>query len=315
MEEKDIKTVLTQEFQDDPIYKLALLNKLEDYLFTEGILSMHLESTYSTVETGKIIERSDSTIRNHFRSDLIDYIAPEKFGKYYRLNYKSVFRLQLIFILMEKASKTSVDLLHELGMQPAIQMGGYVKKLSRQESRGLQEYQNGQGNQDVEEYESRLETLERGFSLLERNLKIQGSMLNISEYQSSLRDIDSSIRTIEMGIEVKKAKAETKYEAHKRDLLLTNSLKRTTPKSSFFGLFKKQEEINFSDINNEIDPELKEKLKAEIDEEIKEDNLLIKELEQKKIKIQAELDKERERFKNLQIESSDKVNLMINNTN
>ena len=111
MEEKDMKTVLTQEFHDDPIYKLALLNKLDDYLFTEGILSMHQESTYSTVETGRIIERSDSTIRNHFRSDLLDYIAPEKFGKYYRLNYKSVFRLQLIFILMEKASKTSVDLL------------------------------------------------------------------------------------------------------------------------------------------------------------------------------------------------------------
>lgn len=315
MEEKDMKTVLTQEFHDDPIYKLALLNKLDDYLFTEGILSMHQESTYSTVETGRIIERSDSTIRNHFRSDLLDYIAPEKFGKYYRLNYKSVFRLQLIFILMEKASKTSVDLLHELGMQPAIQMGGYVKKLSRQESRGLQDYQSGQGNSDFDEYEGRLETLERGYGLLERNIKLQGSMLNISEYQSTLRDIESSIKNIELGIEVKKAKAETRYEAYKRDLLLTNSLKKTAPKSSFFGLFKKQEELNLNEINSEIEPQLKEKFKIEVEEEIKDDKLRIKELEKKREEIQAELENERDRFKKLQLASSDSDQLLINSSN
>ncbi|MEH6906119.1 hypothetical protein V7008_10385, partial [Neobacillus drentensis] len=122
MENQDMETLLKQEFAKDPVYRLVMLEGLQESVFTPGILSMHKDISYSTVETGRIIVRSDSTIRNHFRSDLIEYIEPEKFGKFYRLNYKSVFRLHLIFLLMEKASKTTIDILAELGIKPAISM-------------------------------------------------------------------------------------------------------------------------------------------------------------------------------------------------
>lgn len=56
-----MKELLVGEFEKDPIYRMAILIGLESSLFTEGILSMHVEMTYSTVEAGKIIERSDST--------------------------------------------------------------------------------------------------------------------------------------------------------------------------------------------------------------------------------------------------------------
>lgn len=298
MEGKDMKTLLIEDFENDPIYRMAILNKLEDYLFTLGILSMHEEGTYSTVEAGKIIERSDSTIRNHFRSDLIDYIAPEKFGKYYRLNYKSVFRLQLIFILMEKASKTSVDLLHELGMQPAIQMGGYVKKLTRQESRGMQEYQGGQANEFSEEYEERLQALERNFGL-------QSVMLNLSKYQSDLSEINSLIQIKELAIENKKTKAELRYEANKSSQLLTNSLKKTIQKPSLFGWFKKPEEINLIEIERQIESQLKDKMKAEIEEDIKGEKAEIEKLIEKRDSVQLALEKEQERFNAMQLESSE----------
>src|SRR5206468_1002955 len=157
MENKDMRTLLQQEFSNDPVYRLVMLEGLEESVFTQGILSMHKEISYSTVETGRIIDRSDSTIRNHFRSDLIEYIAPEKFGKFYRLNYQSVFRLHLIFLLMEKASKTTIDILAELGMEPAISMGGSIKRIPRVDSRELQEW-NQQNENNQEEIQERLIT-------------------------------------------------------------------------------------------------------------------------------------------------------------
>ncbi|MEU2316469.1 hypothetical protein, partial [Streptomyces albidoflavus] len=116
MEEINVKELLIENFKDDPIYKLCQISKLDDYLFDENILALHPATTYSTVETGKILGKNDSTIRNHFRSDLIEYIEPEKAGKYFRLNYKSIFRLHMIFLLMNKVGKTSVDILVEAGI-------------------------------------------------------------------------------------------------------------------------------------------------------------------------------------------------------
>ncbi|MEQ2529203.1 hypothetical protein WMO40_21240 [Bacillaceae bacterium CLA-AA-H227] len=120
IEQIDMREALEREFRDDPIYKMCLINRLEDDLFPESILSMHHETSYGTVEAGKILNRPDSTIRNHFRTDLIEYIAPERFGKYYRMDFKSVFRLHLIFLLIEKRGKSTVDLLVELGYEPAV---------------------------------------------------------------------------------------------------------------------------------------------------------------------------------------------------
>lgn len=125
IEKVDMKEALEREFRDDPIYKMCLINHLEDELFPEPILSMHHETSYSTVDTGKILNRPDSTIRNHFRSELIEYIAPERFGKYYRMDYRCVFKLHMIFLLMEKRGKSTVDILVELGIEPAVAATNY----------------------------------------------------------------------------------------------------------------------------------------------------------------------------------------------
>lgn len=307
LEEKDMKTRLIEEFQEDPIYRLAVLNGLEASFFTDGILSMHKEITYSTVETGKIIERSDSTIRNHFRSDLLSYIEPEKFGKFYRLNYKSVFRLHLIFLLMEKSSKTTVDLLAELGMQPAISVGSGLKKISRSESRGIQEYQGLQDNDGNEVYENRLQALERGFSL-------QSVMLNISKYQSDLSEINSMIEIKELAIENKKTKAELKYESNRSNQLLTNSLRKSIQKPSFFGLFKKQEEIDISELEKEIEANLKEKILSEVEGEIEVLRTEIKKLEEKKEIVKSQLEEEKEKFSSIQLEVPEEQKKLIINT-
>jgi hypothetical protein len=293
---KDMKTLLKQEFADDPIYRLAFLEGLEESVFSPGILSMHIEISYSTVETGKIIERSDSTIRNHFRSDLIDYIAPEKFGKFYRLNYKSVFRLHLIFLLMEKSSKTTIDILAELGLEPAISMGGYLKRVHKPDRRDIQEWN--------EQKEDKQAEIQKRLIYLEKNFGIQGAMLNILKYERDLSDIERKIETAEMAINQIKSEAYMHYLEEKQLQMLTNSLKKTMQKPSFFGLFKKSEEIDLQQISSNIDKTLKQKMELEIENKIKEQLAEIQKLKEEKLKVNTLLQTEKERFSNLRIEES-----------
>lgn len=291
VESLDMKELLMKEFENDPIYRMAVLNGLEDSVFTMGIQSMHKDMTYSTVEAGRIIERSDSTIRNHFRSDLIEYIQPEKFGKFYRLNYKSVFRLHLIFVLMDKASKTSVDLLAELGMQPGVSMGGNVKRVQR-ESTDLQEY----SDQLQNNYEERLSTMER-------NLGFQSKMLNILKYEKDISDIERKLERKEVEIDQIKTDAYMKYLEEKQTQLLSTSLKKSIQKPSFLGLFKKPDIIDVEQINKDVETKLKEKMDQEIKEKINIARKEIETLQEEKRKVNTLLQQERDSFSNMQLDT------------
>lgn len=299
MENMDIREMLLKEFENDPIYRMAILNGLQDSLFTDGILSMHKEMTYSTVETGRIIERSDSTIRNHFRSDLIDYIQPEKFGKFYRLNYKSVFRLHMIFVLMEKSAKTTVDLLAELGMQPALAMGGNLKRVQRSESRELQEWN------ESNDYNDRLTTLEK-------NIGLQGLMLNILKYEKDLSDLERRLENQIASIEQIKSEAYMRYLEQKQTQLLTTSLRKTIQKPSFFALFKKSEEVDLDQISKELETNLKQKMEQEVEDKIKAHTEEIKKLEEEKVKVKSLLHEEKTAFSNFQIESNNDSTKLLN---
>ncbi|WP_019156852.1 hypothetical protein [Robertmurraya massiliosenegalensis] len=160
IEQIDMREALEREFRDDPIYKMCLINKLDDEeLFPESILSMHHETSYGTVEAGKILNRPDSTIRNHFRTDLIDYIAPERFGKYYRMDFKSVFRLHLVFLLIEKRGKSTVDLLVELGYEPAVVVGKGRKGVINKSTDLEAGYQQEQEQSEAQELRRKVEQL------------------------------------------------------------------------------------------------------------------------------------------------------------
>ena len=309
MEEIDMKEVLTSEFENDPIYRLALLNKLEESLFTESILSLHKDTTYSTVETGKIIDRSDSTIRNHFRSELVDYIAPEKYGKFYRLDYKSVFRLHLIFLLMDKVGKTTIDILAELGIQPGISVSSNFKKMPHRNENGFQK-ENNEYNEIVLVDTKLLE--------FEKKLDMQGIMINILKYEKDISDIErlisntqssinkilvrsrmkfeKEISEIEKGIANNQSKiveaqsqSQMKFLEERQSLLITNSLKNSLKKSSFLGFLKKNDDVNVHQLATEIDDNLKGKYDNEFQEKIKEYNSTIETLNSKKKYLESKL--------------------------
>ncbi|WP_374717800.1 hypothetical protein [Neobacillus sp.] len=296
----DIKTTLIEEFENDPIYKMAILNGLEEYLFTEGILSMHIESSYSTVEAGKIIDRSDSTIRNHFRSDLIEYIAPERFGKYYRLNYQSIFRLHMIFLLMEKANKTTVDLLVELGMQPTTSISGNIKRISR-DNKNI----NNDLLPEVGEVDLAKEVSDR-FIALEYNMSLQRYMLNILKYEKDIADIERKIDSKRSDIKAIESEFQLKFLEEKQSQLLASALKeKLNKKPSFFSFMKKKENEDIIQIEARIQENLKTKYELEKEAKIRQYVEEISKLEQDKEKILALLENENKEFQQFQLKQNE----------
>ncbi len=300
LDKVDIKTTLIEEFENDPIYKMAILNGLEEYLFTEGILSMHIESSYSTVEAGKIIDRSDSTIRNHFRSDLIEYIAPERFGKYYRLNYQSIFRLHMIFLLMEKANKTTVDLLVELGMQPTTSISGNIKRISR-DNKNI----NNDLLPEVGEVDLAKEVSDR-FIALEYNMSLQRYMLNILKYEKDIADIERKIDSKRSDIKAIESEFQLKFLEEKQSQLLASALKeKLNKKPSFFSFMKKKENEDIIQIEARIQENLKTKYELEKEAKIRQYVEEISKLEQDKEKILALLENENKEFQQFQLKQNE----------
>lgn len=300
MEKADMEAILLEEFKNDPIYRLAILNGLEKFLFTDGILSLHKDLTYSTVDTGKIIERSDSTIRNHFRSDLIEYINPEKFGKFYRLNYQSIFRLHLIFLLMEKSQKTTVDILAELGMHPAMSMGGNLKRVPRNESRELAEVSD---DSDI------THIIDERFGKIEHTMNLQGLMLNILKYEKDLVEIDRKIDSNQSRIKQIASESRMSYLEEKQAQLLISSLRKSIKKPSFFGMFKKEQDIDVLEISNQIDGNIKERYDKEVKDLTSEYESEIAKLKEEKEVLIESLKKEKGMFAEYQIEY-DKIKMI-----
>ncbi|MES1045485.1 hypothetical protein FOA22_13525 [Heyndrickxia oleronia] len=264
----NIKELIINEFQNDPIYKLAVINGLEEYFFSDSILSIHPETTYSTVECGKIIGRADSTIRNHFRTGLIDYIEPEKFGKYYRLNYKSIFKLHLIFLLMEKAGKGTIDILVELGAEPAVSLsqGTRIPRSQSQHNDSPSVY--GQNLEDItlrmSQYEQVLQKL-----IFQNQIRDQKT-----EKLLKVKEIEMEIERLERQIEKVELEAEINHLEEKQSNLLISSLNKSLQKPSLLNVIKnsfskEQAEITLDPLTQSMSENLRNKKLHYIEEKTK----------------------------------------------
>ncbi|WP_050179643.1 hypothetical protein [Domibacillus robiginosus] len=299
MDNLNMKEILINEFKDDPIYKLCLINKLESHLFTESILEMHTETSYSTVEAGKILGRNDSTIRNHFRSDLIEYIAPERYGKYYRLDYISVFKLQMVFVLMEKAGKGSVDILVEAGIHASeLFTSSGIKKPVRPESNDLKVIRRESDQDDM---------IGDRLNDLEKNLAIQTIQLNMLKYEKDLNELDRIIGENKSSIELIKLNEQNHYLEQRQLQLLSASLNKSFEKKGLFGFIKKPDNLNVDIISKELDDGLKVKKDQIVKEKIKTHQERIEKAEEEKKVIQKSLEIEKKNFEKLSYSSVPKA--------
>ena len=291
MRQEELKELLIQRFEHDPLYKLALINKLDMYLFTEPILSMHPDTTYSTVDCGNIINRADSTIRNYFRSDLLEYIQPEKFGKLYRLNYQSIFKLHLIFLLIEKAGKGTVDLLVELGMQPAISKGNYNRlRPTINHEEGIEV----KNNITLESLEERIEDFEQMTKRILINDLLNERKMDILFLTNEIYQVENELQNIQNKIEKIEHEAQIKYLEEKQSAILTASLKKNIQKPSLLSVIKNSFSKDGSEdmlvpLTQETTDKLYNKIKKSIDEQTENDRKEIDKLNSRLAELQNEL--------------------------
>lgn len=291
VEERSMKEILEYDFKDDPVYKLCL-NKDDlklDMLFSPAILGLSKKVVYSTVDAGKILQRNDSTIRNHFRTDIIKYIKPEKHGKYYRLDYKSVFRLHMVFVLMENTSSTSTDILIEAGLQqpePFADSSPTIRKKQGHKESGLQSF-DSTGYEDLAE---RVDILEH-FSV------VQTHRLNISEYEKQLTRLNQIVMENAHEIEKIKTAEHIKYLEDRQSRLLTASLNKTFEKKGFFG-FKKPDSLKV-ELPMDLEEELKKKKEDLIAQNIKIHEDQVANAKSEIIRIEKDLERERGRLNQL----------------
>lgn len=241
----EMQQILEDEFKDDEIRKEIAINGLEAYLYTDSILNMHPERLYSTVEAGKILGRNDSTIRNYFRTELVNYIEPEKSGKYYKLNYRSIFRLHMIFLLVEKANKSVADLEYICGFAALEQVVAPNRKKQKGSASELAT------TEDIE-LNKTLSILKQEFVLQKMQTKILEETDKLRIYQMVLSKIDREIDGFRKDIELKKIKLENEKMEEKYLRVLDYSLKKSLTKQnkwSFKNIFKGPEALEEKDVD------------------------------------------------------------------
>lgn len=262
MVELDIKQRLEEIFKEDPLRKEISINKLEDYLYTENILGMHTETTYSTTEAAEIIGRNDSTLRNYFRTDLLSYILPDRQGKFYRLNYVSVFKMHMILLLVEKANKATADLTYYLGITHSVSEVRTDKVYQRNRentnlpSAGIEEIK----AQIINEVEDNLKELKKIILIQNTNFSNKSDEHKLDSLKNQYQIILQEINAIEKEIELLEIKKENKLIESKYYKMLDHSLRQTRAGSvskkkgflaSLFGGSEKDEEVDIDKIMEE----------------------------------------------------------------
>lgn len=295
-----IKEILEEDFKDDPLLREIRIHNLEEELYTEEILGMDASTTYSTTDAAKIIGRHDSTIRNYFRTDLIDYIEPEKLGKHYRLNYKSIFKLKMILLLIEKANKNTADLAYYCGLVPLESKGSY----SSTRSRGYTINQNQDELFLPDELQEEIEKLKKMMVVHSLKWNLHEEEKKLSHLNQELRDIEYQIQMHQKDLELLKIKKQQQIAESKYYKMLDHSLRNTTAgtkveKRGIFSILfgaNQKEDVDIDSILQEAEKIGKQEAEknSELDDQVLKLQGIIKEKEKfrkellKKIEIQSQ---------------------------
>lgn len=257
--------LIDNEFINDELKKrIELYDVLAEKLYPGFINKLHPETTYSTTEVSNFLDKNDSTLRNYLRNEnLVKYIKPVRSGRFYRLNYESIFRLHMILLYLDQGKLISdVEVL--LGFRSEMldydtgQKNNFLKPSPSNEQLILQKY---------------VEYTNKKISLLDFENEIQVRRREYDNTTSKITSKQMELNLIETQI--------TNLRLEKRNhQLLTLSLKRTIrQKSSLFNnLFRKQN----VDVDNAVDEAAKQ---------IKEvDDPKIEEYKAKKIELKREIE-------------------------
>lgn len=304
----ELRQILEEEFSGDALLKEVKIHNLENELFTDEILNMDVTTTYSTPDAARIIGRNDSTVRNYFRSDLIDYIEPEKLGKHYRLNYRSIFKLKMILLLVEKANKTIADLAYYCGIVALKSESNYGNSLNNR--RNTINESNITTNSDLQEEIDKLKKM-MVVHTLKWNVYEEEKKLGL--LTDELKEIDHQIELSHKDIELLKIKKRQQQSENKYYKMLDHSLRKTVAgtKEEKRGLLSilfggsQKEHVDIDSVLKEaaqISQNESEKT-SEFDEHIASIEGIIKEKEEKRQELVQKIEVQNNKIKQLSVDN------------
>ncbi|QAS54800.1 coiled-coil domain-containing protein [Halobacillus litoralis] len=296
MEKLDMKELLEDEFIKDPLRKEIELAELESELYTENILKMHPDTTYSTTEAAEFIGRNDGTLRNYFRNELFHYIGPARSGKYYRLDYKSIFKLHMILLLVEKANKKTADLAHFVG----------VKNLTSTTNFNPVNVDNHLAKNDGQNQATlikEIEELRKHLIIQKLTGKVQDANNSLTSTRLDYSDNEREISNLENKIENLQSKYQREAMERRYYRVLDQTMKATqqkVKKRSWLSLFtggSNEEEMDVESVlndaistaeeeRNEQNFEEVDQLKSELNKKIEKRERLKEEIEKKQTKVE-----------------------------
>ncbi|WEG19284.1 hypothetical protein PQ478_21600 (plasmid) [Alkalihalophilus pseudofirmus] len=228
--------IIETDFSEDPLKRqLELYDVTAERIYPSFLNNLHPETTYSTTESAAYLQKNDSTLRNYLRNEnLMKYIQPVRSGRFYRLNYRSIYRLYLILVYLEQG-KTISDIEVLLGYRSET-----VDYDPTNPTKGAHTLNNEMLGQILKSTNKRIHLLEQ-----ENILSSQ-----IREYDQ----LEGKVSKKKMDLELIEHKISLSRVEVRNQQLLTHTLKKATkrPKSGFFqSLFGKDEEVDVDKLINE----------------------------------------------------------------
>src|SRR5690606_11459440 len=111
LEEMTLQEEIETVFKDDPLYQLIEEEGLTEELIPNKLLDgLNRKNQYTISEAAEKLEKKDYQFRNILqRNGLEEYVQVTQAGKLYRLDYRGIYRLFMIFLLQDRFGKRPVD--------------------------------------------------------------------------------------------------------------------------------------------------------------------------------------------------------------
>lgn len=107
-------------FSDDPLFEIISKGRTTEEILPKNLFSeLNRKNKYRISEAADLLNKKDYQIRNIIlRNGLGDYVDYTQEGKLYRFDYKGLYRLYMIFFLIDKMESTPANIAAIVGVLP-----------------------------------------------------------------------------------------------------------------------------------------------------------------------------------------------------
>lgn len=313
MDRENFVGLINDKFKNDPLLEQIKISGLDNHLFPDRLIEqLNTNNTYSLSQAAEILEVKDHNLRNYLNRHYLDeYIQTERLGKLYRLDYKSIFKFHMIFILVNYGKRTPTDIASYVGTKAEV--GNTTIRSNRE--RAVNDSNNISNElSNSNEFEKRLENIEKSILMMnwermveqaKNNLEI--SIRQVKDWENKVTLIGREIENLELRKLIEKQEKRTSElikDSHKRIGLINN--KQAT--FSFKNLFMKPkiEEVDYDKVLSEAETNADKSVATysygKIDDKINALRSEINELQDQKQELIENKNQMESRYKELQSE-------------